>query len=477
MAAALFADDIADALRLERQLARELQTLRYLVVEAGRQVAAADNPRQALRLAARRRLVPRSVRRRVARLIGELVRQGVADAEREMDRRRRRKRGFAVQSIPGGLELPKVDDAEVDLYHRVASVIVDQLEAEQFGLVREAVEAGLRAGETDEAIGARIDQLDTGLARAHADTWARTESTRYYTLGRSAAIEAADDVWGYEYVVIVDNRTTAICRAFVGKRVSKAAMRKFPPFHYGCRTTVAAVFFDEAPEVEDELGEDAVPAEGFGVDPREVIPDLASPSLGDLFPRRGRSGSVLPPRLTRTDDPFHRPTYELPRSLSEEVDRRVRHAEQALLVQPSEHALVFDKAGNTIQTFRGDKETVGLREGFDYTDLVASHNHPEGFGLSHHDLATAALRNFLEIRVVDPVFKVRYRLQRPDDGWPGWTRDEWRDIYRSAEGQVKLWSTRSSDPELTAELDIHAAHYAMELIAERARLRYVREPL
>ncbi len=127
------------------------------------------------------------------------------------------------------------------------------------------------AGETDEAIGARIDQLETGLARAHADTWARTESTRYYTLGRSAAIEAADDVWGYEYVVIVDNRTTTICRAFVGKRVAKAAMGKFPPFHYNCRTTVAAVFFDEAPEVDDELGEDAQPAEGFGADPREVM--------------------------------------------------------------------------------------------------------------------------------------------------------------------------------------------------------------
>jgi SPP1 gp7 family putative phage head morphogenesis protein len=134
---------------------------------------------------------------------------------------------------------------------------------------------GLAAGATDAQIGERIAAAGAVTHRAHADTWARTQTTTYYALGRARQIEGSGDaIVAYRYVVIVDDRTTPICQALAGRVVPKAKMTRFPPFHWNCRTGVAAVFAPRyggpkrlPPLVDQDLLD--IP-DGFGVDFREL---------------------------------------------------------------------------------------------------------------------------------------------------------------------------------------------------------------
>ncbi len=355
--------------------------------------------------------------------------------------------------------------------------------------IRQAVEQGLRAGETDQDIGARLDQLETGLARAQADTWARTETTRYYTLGRVQSIEAADDVWGYEYVVIVDNRTTDICRAFVGKRVSKERMTKFPPFHYNCRTTVAAVFFDEAPDLEDELGEEAQPAEGFGADVREVFEELGAPHLPDRLARRLPEAVLdrmvsLPASHTQTSLPYQPPSYEAPEPLLPTAAQRIRYAEAEISDEPVEWSIAFDRAGNE----RGERQR-GWRRGVDLpagnlAGFVATHNHPDANSFSHKDLYQSMRRGLYEFRAEDgpntsppDTPRYQYRVQPGQEGWPLMSLEQYATVYRAAHAQIEHWILTVEDDDLAMSLLSNQSHAVMELLADRLRLRYSRELL
>ncbi|NUP99567.1 MAG: minor capsid protein [Armatimonadetes bacterium] len=179
-------------------------------------------------------------------------------------------------------------------------------------------------GSTDREIGRSIARLDIGLSRAHANTWARTESTRFYTLGRVQQAEVAGDyVWGYEYVVIEDTHTTDICRGFIGKRVSKEQATRFPPSHYNCRTTMKSVLRSDLtgqPEQPPgtELDPDAEPAEGFGADPRGPI-------------RRTDPERRTPPKPVREASPTRLPDEEVPpRQTHQGGPRALRKQERAV---------------------------------------------------------------------------------------------------------------------------------------------------
>lgn len=279
-------------LLVEAKLARELRAVQSLLTapllaalpdrDQPLTAAQAATLLQRLELMAGSRGLTRVVARRVARLVTDLAMRGQADADDEIAGAARRGR-FAAEPIPEPLP-PRISEADAAYYDQAARALVEKISAEHYDRLRATVTDGLRRGVTDRQLGREIHQLDLGLARHHADTWARTETTRFYTLGRVRSIEAAGEaVWGYEYVVIVDNRTTEICQGYIGKRVAKADMTHFPPFHYNCRTTVRAVMAEavsgepEQPEG-TELGPEAEPEKGFGDDPRDLLADVQAPT-------------------------------------------------------------------------------------------------------------------------------------------------------------------------------------------------------
>lgn len=97
-----------------------------------------------------------------------------------------------------------------------------------------------------------ISQLREKL-RGHS-TWelerlARTETTRAYNLGMVSRYNEDKAVTGYEFIAIVDSRTTDKCIMLDGTIISKSDPRLYeltPPLHVNCRSQLSPVFvFDE----------------------------------------------------------------------------------------------------------------------------------------------------------------------------------------------------------------------------------------
>lgn len=68
----------------------------------------------------------------------------------------------------------------------------------------------------------------------YAETVFRTNLTSHYNLG----IIHSYDTEYFEYVAILDGRTTEICRSLNGKIFKKTDTRILPPNHYNCRSVV-----------------------------------------------------------------------------------------------------------------------------------------------------------------------------------------------------------------------------------------------
>lgn len=221
--------------------------------------------------------VPRAVRARSLRLAVGAARLGSEHAAAEMQAAERQlalrfplivadMRAYA-QQVQDGLRA-----VSADIYERLQDVILD----------------GLAAGWTDQEIEAELRMEALGRPSQYARTWARTETTRYYTTGRAQQIEAGGDyVWGYEYVVIEDGHTSDICRALVGKRVPKEEMKAYPPFHRNCRTTVMAVMAERI------SGEPEQPA-GTTV-PRGWLPEPGWGTAPDALPAARRQRGLASP--------------------------------------------------------------------------------------------------------------------------------------------------------------------------------------
>lgn len=285
MSHALFAtgdDRAAELAALERKLARALRsTFPGVVVPQLREAAdltgesRLSHDRAARALAALERLngsltpAP-GMQRRVRAIVEQLAGLGMVDVRGELAAALR----GTGQSVAEALASPtRISREDARLYDRLAGSLVQAQVREHVAQVRDEVVRGLEAGITDRELGARIDRLGATRLRSHADTWARTETTRYYTLGRMRlAEEAGDWVWGYRFAVIVDDRTTDICRPYAGRVVAKADLKAVPPFHWNCRTTLVPVTAAEAKRrgLRSNLG-DAQPADGFGADPRELV--------------------------------------------------------------------------------------------------------------------------------------------------------------------------------------------------------------
>jgi SPP1 gp7 family putative phage head morphogenesis protein len=90
-----------------------------------------------------------------------------------------------------------------------------------------------------------------------------------YSAGREGALkERWDDIWGFEYVAEIDERTTELCSDLDGTKRPKDDpfwSRYTPPNHYNCRSDKVEIFGKtRSTGVDDELDE---PAPGFDFNP------------------------------------------------------------------------------------------------------------------------------------------------------------------------------------------------------------------
>lgn len=131
-------------------------------------------------------------------------------------------------------------------------------------LTQQAANEGLT---TDELTG-KIQELCDGLTTWQAERIARTEIMRVWNMGHFAQFEESEDLAGYEYSVVMDDRTSHFCAPLHGVKVRREEVEFVPPLHPHCRTILEPVYaFDEVETWTD--GSRIRPAKGFG-----VLPDL-----------------------------------------------------------------------------------------------------------------------------------------------------------------------------------------------------------
>jgi SPP1 gp7 family putative phage head morphogenesis protein len=134
--------------------------------------------------------------------------------------------------------------------------------------VSDLVTRGAVEGWTQAEISRKIEKLVTGLTTWQAERIARTESMRLWNLGSFGRMSAVPEVVGYEYSVVLDSRTSHICRPLAGLKVRKEDLLHLPPLHPHCRTVCSAVYsFDGV--TDQEFGNPNAPAgvPGFGAVP------------------------------------------------------------------------------------------------------------------------------------------------------------------------------------------------------------------
>lgn len=171
------------------------------------------------------------------------------------------------------LEIPAEWDAWYmatvgDALHRYA-----QREQQRIAdIIRDGVIRGLPNREIEKAIQGAF----TAMRTWQAERIARTETMRFYNLGHLQVYTRQPLLVGYEYSVILDDRTSHICQAVAGKRIRKEFLRHVPPLHPHCRTVLLPLFESDGVQAWDEPQAiaDAVPP-NFGNIERLPLPSPA----------------------------------------------------------------------------------------------------------------------------------------------------------------------------------------------------------
>jgi SPP1 gp7 family putative phage head morphogenesis protein len=140
-------------------------------------------------------------------------------------------------------------------------------------IVSEGVKEGKSVGEITDTIQKIVLQSQYW----RAERVARTEVLRLFNLGYVGVLVNEPVIVGFEYSVVLDARTSTICRPLAGRVVRKSELTRVPPLHPNCRTVLLPVFSGEEGNYSDERGEwvsrselEAL-AKQFGIIPAVVL--------------------------------------------------------------------------------------------------------------------------------------------------------------------------------------------------------------
>lgn len=138
--------------------------------------------------------------------------------------------------------------------------------------VIEGLEQGEQAADTMDAVA----QILGRLAAYELERIVRTETTRYYNYAVVYETASYPEVVGYRYAVVVDDRTSEVCRPLAGKVVRREQLQLVPPLHPNCRTVLVPLLEEDIagkPMVDPE--HDYEPqAYVYGIMPRFLVQRL-----------------------------------------------------------------------------------------------------------------------------------------------------------------------------------------------------------
>ena len=109
------------------------------------------------------------------------------------------------------------------------------------------VSQGLAGGETLDELMDAIAQMMGPQAEYRLERVVRTETTRAYNYGLVYHGLRYDEIGGYRYEVVVDDRTSPVCQPLAGKIVARARIEYLPPLHPNCRTVLVPILREQMP--------------------------------------------------------------------------------------------------------------------------------------------------------------------------------------------------------------------------------------
>jgi SPP1 gp7 family putative phage head morphogenesis protein len=227
----------------------------------------------------------------------------------------------ALEIASGGVRFARRDPQLPDFlrrwYRAEAERHLSRYAARERELIRRVVQrAYLRGGDARE-VAREVARRILSVAGWQAERIARTELMRFYNLAHYGVYQSLPRgvVVGYEYSVVLDDRTSHICRGLAGKRVAAHRLRHLPPFHPHCRTVLIPIFAAEQAEegvayvdpaalpippgwgnIEGlplPQGVDVGRVVGVGVGSRSAASVVVAPVGGLVFPESGESLEVV----------------------------------------------------------------------------------------------------------------------------------------------------------------------------------------
>jgi len=114
--------------------------------------------------------------------------------------------------------------------------------------VQETLQQGMSEQEATEYLASKIEEFKLG--RIHAI--ARTEATRAYNIGNLDEAYHSQAITKYEYIAVLDERTTEICRTRNGLIIDandiSMVAQNTPPLHVNCRSMLSGItVYEDSP--------------------------------------------------------------------------------------------------------------------------------------------------------------------------------------------------------------------------------------
>lgn len=145
---------------------------------------------------------------------------------------------------------PQLPDFLRRWYRAEAERHLGRYAAREREVIRRVVQRAYLQGQDAREVSREVSRRILRVAGWQAERIARTELMRFYNLAHYGVYRSLPRgvVVGYEYSVVLDDRTSHVCRGLAGKRVEAHRLRHLPPFHPHCRTVLIPIFAEEQAE-------------------------------------------------------------------------------------------------------------------------------------------------------------------------------------------------------------------------------------
>jgi SPP1 gp7 family putative phage head morphogenesis protein len=132
-------------------------------------------------------------------------------------------------------------------YRQKAFYVTGNTEEESLRIIEQTITSGIRNGQLQSVIVAKITEQLTDETKKYALTIARTNSSEAYNSGRQNLFNddrIAPFIEAYQYSAVIDDATTPFCEQHDGQIIYPSDPEFptiLPPNHYGCRSLLIPI--------------------------------------------------------------------------------------------------------------------------------------------------------------------------------------------------------------------------------------------